>query len=47
MGDNEETEHREIAMSGSGAKAHHNLQIVEVSGGFLDGVRLEFVDGLN
>jgi len=47
MVDNEETETPEITMSGGGAKAHHKIQAVEVSGGFLDGTRLEFVDGLN
>lgn len=47
MVDNEETENPEIAMTGGGAKAHHKIQAVEVSGGFLDGARLEFVDGLN
>ncbi len=30
-----------------GARPHHKILAIEVSGGFLDGTRLEFVDGLN
>jgi len=29
------------------SKPHHKILAIEVSGGFLDGTRLEFVDGLN
>lgn len=31
----------------NGPLPHHKIQAIEVSGGFLDGTRLEFVDGLN
>ncbi len=47
MIDNEEAESPDVAASGSGAKAHHKIRAIEVSGGFLDGAKLEFVDGLN
>ncbi len=32
---------------GAAGKPHHKIVAIEVSGGFLDGARLEFVDGLN
>jgi len=38
---------RDPSSEGASAKAHHTILSQSIQGGFLDGVKLEFVDGLN